>query len=134
MPACSETIQKYFDELQEKTKTIYEIAQKARAKGHDPETVVDIPLASTVAQRVEALISSVASQLRGSGVAQRIEELEKKHGPGDWRVALVVSREVAQEKFCKFKDMREAIEVGIRVGFAYVTLGVVSAPLEGLVK
>ncbi|MEK6807882.1 MAG: DNA polymerase II large subunit [Nanoarchaeota archaeon] len=134
MPACSETIQKYFDELQAKTNTIYEIATKARAKGHDPERVVDIPLASTVAQRVEALISSVASQLRGSGVAQRIVDLEKKHGPGDWRVALVVSRDVAQEKFCKFKDVREAIEVGIRVGFAYVTLGVVSAPLEGLVE
>src|SRR3989344_1817547 len=134
MLACSPNIQKYFDELQTKTKKLYEVAQAARAKNLDPELVVDIPLASTVAQRVEALISSVAPQLMNSGTARRIEELEKQFGPGDWRVALTVAKEVAQEKFCKFKDQKEAIEVGIRIGFAYITLGVVSAPLEGLVE
>ena len=134
MPACSPALQKYFDELQEKTKKLYEIAQAARAKNYDPESVVDIPLATSIAQRVEALISSVAPQLRDSGAAKRIEELEKQYGPGDWRVALTIAKEVAQEKFCKFKDMRESMEVGIRMGFAYMTLGVVSAPLEGLVE
>jgi len=44
---------------------------------------------------------------------------------------LQISLEIAQEKFCKFKDEKEAMEVGIRTGFAYMTLGVVSAPLEG---
>ncbi len=134
MPACSPNIQKYFDELQAKTKKLYEVAQAARAKNFDPEPVVDIPLASTVAQRVEALISSVAPQLMNSGTAKRIEELEKQFGPGDWRVALSIAKEVAREKFCKFKDVKEAMEVGIRIGFAYITLGVVSAPLEGLVE
>ncbi|MEK6854207.1 MAG: DNA polymerase II large subunit, partial [Nanoarchaeota archaeon] len=41
---------------------------------------------------------------------------------------------MANEKFCKFRDRREALEMGIRVGFAYHTTGVVSAPLEGVIE
>jgi len=33
----------------------------------------------------------------------------------------------------KFEDEKEAIEVGIRVGFAYSTVGVVSSPLDGFI-
>ncbi|MBI2041126.1 MAG: DNA polymerase II large subunit, partial [DPANN group archaeon] len=134
MPACSPKIQAYFDSLQKETARLYDVAQAARKKNFDPEPHVDIPLAATVAQRTEALISSAAPQIRNSGVAKRIDGLEKEFGPGDWRVALKIAEEVAFEKFCKFKDKREAIEVGIRVGFAYITNGVVSAPLEGLVE
>jgi DNA polymerase II large subunit len=134
MPVCSPRIQKYFDSLQKEVSRLYEVAQAARAKHLDPEPFVDIPLAANVAQRVEALIASVAQQIKGAGISQRIDELEKQYGPGDWRVALTVSEEVAREKFCKFKDLREAIEIGIRIGFAYLTSGAVSAPLEGLVE
>jgi len=46
-------------------------------------------------------------------------------------IAFVIAKEVAEERFCKFKDRIEAIEIGIRIGIAYVTNGVVSSPLEG---
>ena len=62
---------------------------------------------------------------------KRIQELEKEYGAQDWRVALKIALEVAQEKFCKFKDKKEALEIGIRTGFAYQTGGIVAAPLEG---
>jgi len=62
-----------------------------------------------------------------------INELEKKYEPLDWRVALEIAKDVALEKFCKFETREEAIEAGIRVGFAYHTLGIVAAPLEGFV-
>src|SRR3989344_4860963 len=49
-------------------------------------------------------------------------------------VALTISLEIVQEKFCKFKDKKEAMEIGIRFGLAYLTLGVVGSPLEGFVR
>ena len=80
---CSESIRNYFNKLQEQVTQEYEIATQARKKGFDPEAKVDILLAEAIAQRVEGLISAIAPQIVGSGVAQRIEELQKIYGPGD---------------------------------------------------
>ena len=84
-----------------------------------------------MAERVVGLISVVAPQLAGTNLTARIQELEEQYGMLDWRVGFSIAVEVAKEKFATFKDKREAMEVGIRVGFAYLTLGIVSAPLEG---
>ncbi|MFW6014066.1 MAG: DNA polymerase II large subunit [Candidatus Nanoarchaeia archaeon] len=131
---ATEEMEKYFAQIDEQARGCYEIAEKARKKGFEPEQEVDVKLAKNMAERVEGLISAVAPQLLGSGMTQRIMELEDKYSPLDWRVALVIAEEVAKEKFCKFNDKKEAIEVGIRVGFAYHTSGIVAAPLEGLVE
>ncbi len=127
-------IKRYFKEIDAKIEEAYKIAQQARSRGFDPKDEVEIPLAKEIADRVEGLVSVAAPQIIGSGIAQRIKELEKEYGKLDWRVALVIAKEVAQERFCKFKDVKEAMEVGIRVGFAYITLGVISAPLEGFIE
>ncbi len=130
----SPEIDRYFAEIEEKLRLCYLSAGEARAKGYDPEPIVDIPLAKNLAERVVGLVSIVAPGLIGSSVAARIQELEKQYGALAWEVALVIAEEVATEKFCKFKDKREALEVGIRTGFAYHTTGVVSAPLEGFIE
>ena len=127
-------MEEYFEEINKNVKTLYEIAEKARKQGFDPADHVEIPLARNMAERVEGLVSVIAPQIKNSGVVKRIQELEEKYGAQDWRVALQIALEVAQEKFCKFKDKKEAMEVGIRVGFAYVTVGVVASPLEGFVE
>jgi DNA polymerase II large subunit len=127
----SEGIRKYFDIINSSVKRAYSIAKVARSKGLDPELDVEIPLARNMAERVESLIGVIAPQIVGKGLAKRIEEFEREYGKLDWRVALQIALEVAQEKFCKFKDGVEAISVGVRVGFAYVTNGVVASPLEG---
>ncbi len=126
-------IERYFSEIDEKLEEAYKVAKEARKQGYDPVDNVEIPLAKEISDRVEGLVSVVAPQILKSGVSERILELEKKYGKLDWRVALEISREVAEEKFCKFKDKKEALEVGIRVGFSYITLGVISAPLEGFI-
>lgn len=131
---CSDEMASYFEILDAKTIEAYELAGKAREKGHDPENRVDIPLARNMAERVEGLISAVAPQLVGQGVSQRLHDLEKKYEANDLRISCIIAEEVAKEKFCKFKDEKEAMEVGIRVGFAYDTNGIVSAPLEGFVE
>ncbi|MEK6859922.1 MAG: DNA polymerase II large subunit [Nanoarchaeota archaeon] len=46
-------------------------------------------------------------------------------------VSFKIAEEIAQQKYCKFENQLEAMDAGIRVGFAYTTLGVVSSPLEG---
>lgn len=123
----------YFNALEEKTYQELAIAKLARQKGYDPETDVEIKIAKNMAERVVGLISVVAPQLtKTSKPVDRIVELEKKYGAGDWRIGMIIAHEIAQQKFCSFTDKIEAMEVGIRMGFAYVTVGVVSSPLEGL--
>ncbi len=131
---ASDDMEEYFSRIDTKAKECYEIASKARKKGFEPEREVDIKLAKNMAERVEGLISAAAPQLIKSGMTERIMELEKEYSPLDWRVALVIAEEVASGNFCTFKDNKEAMEIGLRVGFAYHTSGIVAAPLEGLVE
>lgn len=123
----------YNNLIDRKVVEAYNVALRARAKGLDPVNSVEIPLARNMAERVEGLITSIAPQVKGVGIVRRIQELEKDYGI-DWRVSFIIAKEVAQEKFCKFKDNVEAIEIGLRIGLAYLTNGIVSSPLEGFTK
>ncbi|MBS1267082.1 MAG: DNA polymerase II large subunit [Candidatus Woesearchaeota archaeon] len=134
MTAASPAMKKYFNNVEKEIKKAYDLAESARKKGYDPEERVDIPLAKNMQERVEGLISIVAPQLVGSGMIERIHELEEKYCILDWRVALIIAVEVAQEKFCNFDSKKQALEIGIRTGFAYHTLGIVAAPLEGFIE
>ena len=134
MSQTSPEMEQYFSEIDKKLELCYAVASKARLKGFDPESKVDIPLAKNMAERVEGLISAVKPEIIGSGLAKRIEELELKYGALALEVAMVIAVEVANSKFCNFDDKKEAMEVGIRTGFAYLTIGVVSAPLEGFTE
>jgi len=129
---ASPEMHKYFDHIQKNVIALHGLANKARKKGLDPELKVEVQLAKNMAERVVGLISVIAPQIVDSGVVERIMELEKEYGSLDWRVALRIAGEIAEEKFCKFENQEEAMSVGIRAGFAYVTVGVVSAPLEGI--
>jgi len=128
---ATQEIESYFKKIDDEIEKAYDLANKARKKGYDPEEKVDIPLARNMAERVTGLISAVAPQIVNTNVSKRIIELENKYGVLDWRVSLIIAEEIANEKYCKFKDKKEAMEIGIRVGFAYHTLGSVASPLEG---
>lgn len=131
---ASPKLQTYFKAMDAQIAGTYKVSKAARKKGFDPENDVEIPLVKDMAERVEGLISVVAPKIVGSGVSARIKELEKKYGSLDWRIALTISLEIAQQKFLKFKDQKEAMEIGIRAGIAYITMGVVASPLEGFVE
>jgi len=132
---AAEEIKSYFHNIELEVNKCYTLANEIRKKGLDPENQVDIPLAKNMAERVTGLVSIASPQLLDpkikTKITQRIQEFEKEYGLLDWRVALKISEEVAKEKFCQFKDKIEAMEIAIRMGFAYLTLGIVSAPLEG---
>ncbi len=134
MPEASPALERYFSEINSNLERCYLVAKDARSKGFDPEDKVDIPLAKNMAERVEGLISAVKPEIIGSGLSKRIEELEKIYGALSLEVAMVISDEVSKGKFCSFESKKEAMEVGIRTGFAYLTIGVVSAPLEGFTE
>ena len=130
---ASQRIKDYFEQLQKETNNAYTIAKSARSKGFDPEGDVNIPLAANMAERVVGLISLVAPSLKQSNIPERIIELEKQYGLLDWRVGLKIAEEVVHGSFCTFKNREEAMDIAIRVGFAYLTLGIVAAPLEGFI-
>ncbi len=121
----------YFENLRKEVDKVYEIAGEARAKGLDAVDEVEIPLAMSMAEKVVGLISTLYPQMKDSGISKRILELEKEYGKLDSTIVFKIAEEVARQKFCSFDNLIEAMEAGIRVGFAYTTLAVVSSPIEG---
>ncbi len=124
----------YLKEIEKQTMRVYALAEEARKKGLDPVSKVEVSLARGLAQKAANLISAIYPQMENCGIAERISELEKEHGKLDGVIAFKIAEEVAKQKFCKFSSLVQAIEAGIRVGFAYNTLGVVSSPIEGFTK
>src|SRR3989304_379203 len=127
-------ILQYFKDIENGTKKVYEIAEKAREKGLDPADKVEIPLAMTMAEKVVALVSTIYPQMEGSGIDKRILELEKEYGKLDVAVVFKIAEEIAKQKFCRFESLLQSIDAGVRIGFAYATLGVVSSPIEGFTE
>ena len=125
------TINKHFKAIEEGTNTCYDLAREARKMGLDPVCDVETPIATTLAEKAIGLISVVYPQVQDKKLINRILDLEKEYGQLDPGVSFKIAEEIAREKYCKFKDQLEAIDAGIRVGFSYITLGVVSSPIEG---
>ncbi len=121
----------YFKSISKMILKEYDLAQKAREEGFDPASSVEIPLATSLAEKTVGLISTIYPQMKGTKISQRILELEKEYGQLNFRVCLKIAEEVAKEKFCKFESLLQAIDAGARIGFAYDTLGVVASPIEG---
>ena len=127
----NEETEKYFQELGKEIERTYRVAEKARSKGLDPVDRVESPLALTMAAKVVRLIATVYPQLDNEDIINRVLELEEKYGALEASVSFKIAEEIAKEKYCKFETQLEAMDAGIRVGFAYITLGVVSSPIEG---
>lgn len=121
----------YFDSLSKGTEENYRIAREARSQGLDPVDDVEVPLALTMAAKAVRLIATKYPQLDNEDIINRVLELEEMYGALDNTVSFVIAEEIAREKYCKFDTQLEAMDAGIRVGFSYTTLGVVSSPIEG---
>jgi len=124
-------VEKYFQNFKKDVDVVYDITSKARLKGFDPENIVESPIATSMAEKVVNLISTIYPQLKDSKITNRILELEKDYGKLNPTIIFKIAKEISLEKFCKFDNKIEAIDAGIRVGFSYITLGVVSSPIEG---
>ncbi len=121
----------YFDRLESGVRKEWKVAEEARAKGLDPADKVEMSLAMSLAEKAIELVATMYPQLKDNKIINRVLELEKEFGKSDLAVSFRIAEEIAKEKFCKFESLLQAIDAGIRVGFAYSTLGVVASPLEG---
>ncbi len=127
-------INRYFNQINSQLNKAYEISNNAKKKGYDPKDFVEVPIVQTISQRVENLLNIEYPMILNCGIKERIHELEQNIQKLDLEIALIIAKEIAQEKFCKFNNKEQAILAGIRFGFAYLTLGIISAPLEGLIN
>lgn len=121
----------HFQTIEKEVREAYAFAQEARAVGIDPVASVEVPIAMTLAEKTVGLISTLYPQLQDTRIVNRILALEQEHGALNIAVAFLIAEEIARERYCTFTSLLQAIDAGIRVGFAYVTIGVVSSPLEG---
>ncbi len=118
-------IKEYHARLLEELERAYEVAKKARAKGLDPSTEVEIPIARNMAERVEQL-------MKIDGLAKRILELEKE-GLSREEICFKIAEEIVKGKFGQF-DRLTSIDKAVRTAVAILTEGVVAAPIEGIAK
>jgi len=121
--ACSESMDLYFKSIATGARECYSVARRARARGLDPETFVEIPQAEDLAARVEKLLAD----WKVEGVARRIRELSRDHNREE--VSLLIAKEVAR---MTAPSREAAIDRAVRVGLAVLTEGILVAPLEGI--
>ncbi len=126
MPDMSKTMESYFNSIQKQVDDCYSIAEQARQKGFDPELEVESPQAKDLAGKVEKLVGPI-------GVAEVIRELKLKGLTEDELVFKVVG-DILDNKIGKIESLEDRVNRAIRVGLAIKTMGVVSAPLEGISK
>jgi DNA polymerase II large subunit len=124
MLELSPAMQAYEKSLLDELHRAIAIAKEARSRGLDPSLDVEIPIASDLADRVEALLGI-------KGVAVRIRELEQQMSREE--VALRIGDDFVARKFGE-KDMMEVLDHSIRTAMALLTEGVVAAPTEGIAK
>ncbi|MFW9988061.1 MAG: DNA-directed DNA polymerase II large subunit [Candidatus Odinarchaeota archaeon] len=122
----SKTMELYFNRIQKQVDKCYLIAERARQKGLDPELEVESPQAKDLAGRVEKLVGP-------KGVAEVIRELKRKGLVEDELIFKVVT-DILDRKIGNIDALEARVDRAIRVGLAIKTMGVVSAPLEGISK
>ena len=120
----SQQMQEYLDLLHSGLDRALLVARAARARGIDPKTEPEIPVANDLADRVEALLGI-------RGVASRIRELEA--GMSREEVALRIGDDFVARRFGE-KTPEEVLDHAIRTAMALLTEGVVAAPTEGIAK
>ncbi|UCC19094.1 MAG: DNA polymerase II large subunit [Promethearchaeota archaeon] len=126
MNDMSKAMELYFNQIQKQVDKCYSIAEEARKKGLDPELDVESPQAKDLAGRVEKLVGP-------KGVAEVIRTLKAKGFTEDELVFKVVE-DILDKKIGNIESLEAQVDRAIRVGLAIKTMGVVSAPLEGISK
>jgi DNA polymerase II large subunit len=120
----SEGHRQYTVLLENKLREIYEIAEKAREKGFDPEKKPEVGIAKDLAGLVEGLVGP-------PGVAESIRELSPKLPREE--LAFKIAEEIVYGKFGHM-DAQKAAEQAVRTALAILTEGITAAPVQGVAK
>ncbi len=117
----------YFRAIEAEVDRAYDVAQRARAEGLDPQTVPEIPRAQDMASRVEKLLAHLGID----GISVEIRELAARMPREE--VAVAIARRLARDT-AGGRSAAERVDAALRVGLAILTEGILVAPLEGLAE
>ncbi|RQH00776.1 DNA polymerase II large subunit [Natrarchaeobius oligotrophus] len=115
--------ERYFERLESQLETAFDVAERAKERGADPEPEVEIPVAKDMADRVENILGI-------DGVAERVRELEGEMSREE--AALELAADFAEGRVGEYETKAGKVEGAVRTAVALLTEGVVAAPIEGI--
>lgn len=118
-------LDEYYISLLREYELTYNTAEKAKAKGLDPNEFVESKTVFDLADRVNQMLG--LSQFEGLDV--RLRELLKSTTKE--RATLTIAEEIALGKFGPMK-IENALDYAVRAGLAVITDGVTVAPIQGI--
>ncbi|WP_247730842.1 DNA-directed DNA polymerase II large subunit [Halovivax limisalsi] len=118
-----EVDERYFESLEAQLDEAFDVAERARSRGGDPEPEVEIPVARDMADRVENILGI-------DGVAERVRELEGEMSREE--AALELAVDFAEGRVGDYETKAGKVEGAVRTAVALLTEGVVAAPIEGI--
>ena len=65
-------INEYFEEIERRVKEDYKVAGEAKSKGFDPVSEVEVPVATSLAERVVGLVSVLYPQVNDKRIVSRV--------------------------------------------------------------
>ncbi len=117
----------YFRAIEASVDRAYEVADRARREGYDPEISPEIPRAQDMATRVEKLLAHLGIE----GISAEIRELAARLPREE--VAVAMARRLALDA-SRPGSLADRVDAALRVGLAILTEGILVAPLEGLAE
>ena len=113
----------YFASLESGLDEAFDVAQRAKRRGEDPEPEVEIPVAKDMADRVENILGI-------DGVAERVRDLEGEMSREE--AALELVEDFVEGRVGDYETKGGKVEGAVRTAVALLTEGVVAAPIEGI--
>ncbi|WP_435348446.1 DNA polymerase II large subunit [Haloarchaeobius sp. HRN-SO-5] len=118
-----EADERYFERIESRLDEAFDLAERAKDNGGDPEPEVEIPTARDMADRVENILGI-------EGVAERVRELEGEMSREE--AALELVEDFVEGTVGDYDSREGKVEGAVRTAVALLTEGVVAAPIEGI--
>ncbi|MEE8632300.1 MAG: DNA polymerase II large subunit [Candidatus Bathyarchaeia archaeon] len=118
----SRDYKQYVTALEKELTDLYEIAEKAREKGFDPDTKPESRIAEDLAELVEGL---VGPKHVSSSIRELADQLPREE------LAFKVAEQIVYGKFGHMK-VQQAAEQAVRTALGILTEGITAAPLQGV--
>jgi DNA polymerase II large subunit len=115
--------ERYFERIERRLDQAFERAERAKSRGDDPRTKVEIPVARDMADRVENILGI-------DGVAERVRDLDGRMSREEAALELVT--DFVEGTVGDYDTKAGKIEGAVRTAVALLTEGVVAAPIEGI--
>jgi DNA polymerase II large subunit len=115
----------YYKGILAEYESTFNTAEKAKAKGLDPNEFVESKVVFDLADRVNQMLGLTQFE----GLAERLRELLKSTSKE--RATLTIAEEIALGRFGPM-EKEQALDHAVRAGLAVITDGVTVAPVQGI--